>query len=261
MEEQTSHRNYGTPFWIAAALIILVVAVVLPVFAWLTSGGIAAYAPISSQESLYIGAGHIVISDGDFDADYKLEDVRYLYLEGVDLTDEDKEYFDYVFCVYGKAVSAFNLQLAYTTNNQFTYEIYEANEEDDPADFLEQTDIVSHTTHDGTQNPPTYYYQATGSALTVTYLNKTTDLDDGKVIADNTKHSATYGSYTHVNRFAEPIYCQTRTAISSELAQAGDVFVKYFILRVHKGTKTVNDRETDVICIAAKSGTLPDPEP
>ena len=258
MEEKTPRRNYAIPFWITGALIVLVVAVVLPVFAWLVSGGIVAYAPISSQEFLYIGAGHIVIRDQDFDADYKLEDVRYLYLEGVDLTDEDREYFDYVFCVYGKATSAFNLQIAYTTNNQFTYEIYEAIEEDDPGDFLVQTDIVSHTTHDGTQNPPTYYYQATGAALSGTYLNSTTV--DGKTIADSSKHTETYGSYANVNCFAEPLYWQTDNTVPSGLGQAGrGAFVKYFILRVHKGTKTVNDRETDVICIAAKSGTLPQP--
>ena len=178
MEENKSRQ---IPFkkicLIALSVLMIVAAIVLPVFAWFASNQIAAYAPISSHEAIYIGAGHIEIDGSDFDPDYALEDVRYLYLEGVDLTDEDKDYYDYVFCVYGKSISHFKLQLAYTTNNQFTYSIFEANEEDDPEDFAVDTDIIAHTTHDET-NPQTYYYQATGDALAGSYLNKT--ISDGK---------------------------------------------------------------------------------
>lgn len=263
MEEKTERGLFKPQFWIAAALIILVVAVVLPVFAWFTNAGIAAYAPISSHESLYIGAGHIEITDSDFDPDVKLEDVRYLYLDGIDLTDENKEYFDYVFCVYGKSLQAFNLQIAYTTNNQFTYEIYAANESS-----VTSAGAIAYTTHDDV-SPQTYYYSIAEYSsdpepvpvpVAGTALNATTV--DGKTVANSTKHTATYGSYANVNRFAEPIYWQTDSSIATGLARADrGAFVKYYILRVHKGTKNINDRETDVICIAAKSGTLVEPEP
>ena len=234
--------------WVSVLLLVLAICVAIPSFAWFYRAMIAAYAPISSHESLYIGAGHIVIDlENDiFDPDVLLEDVRYLYLNGIDATDTEHEYVDFVFCVYGKSISKFKLQLAYTTNNQFTYEIYAASEA-----AVDSDGAVKYITHDE-NSPQTYYYKATGEAIAGTYLNDTTD--GGETIADSTKHTATYGSYSSskVNRYAEPIYWQTDSAI---LGNSSHVFVKYFILRVWKGDKTVNDRETDVICIAAKSSS------
>ena len=232
----------------SAILLTLAIAVAVPAFAWFGRQAIGAYAPISSHESLYIGAGHIAIDvENDvFDPDILLEDVRYLYLNGIDATD-GTEYQDYVFCVYGKAISRFKLQLAYTTNNQFTYAIYNATEAS-----VDSVGAVRYDTHDP-DHPNTYYYSATGAAISGSYLNKTT-AGDGKTIADASKHTATYGSYStsYVNRFAEPIYWQTSSAITGDASHA---FAKYFILRVYKNDKASNDRETDVICIAAKSST------
>ena len=247
-------KRSGTPqiwkkLWISVALLILALCMIVPSSAWLFRQTIAAYAPVTSHESLYIGAGHIAIDvENDvFDPDVTLEDVRYLYLSGIDATDTEHDYVDYVFCVYGKSISKFKLQLAYTTNNQFTYEIYEANEA-----LVNSAGAISYTTHDET-SPQTYYYKASGEAVTGTYLNKT--IDGGKTIADSSKHTATYGSYasSNVNRYAEPIYWQINTAITGNPTHT---FVKYFILRVWKGVKTTNDRETDVICIAAKSSSI-----
>ena len=234
--------------WFSAILLVLALCVAIPSFAWFYRAVISAYAPISSHESLYIGAGHIAIDvENDvFDPEVTLEDVRYLYLNGIDATDTEHEYQDFVFCVYGKSISKFKLQLAYTTNNQFTYEIYAANEAS-----VDSTGAVKYITHDET-SPQTYYYKATGEAITGTYMNRT--VDGGETIADSSKHTATYGSYSSskVNRYAEPIYWQTDSTITGN---SSHIFVKYFILRVWKGDKTVNDRETDVICIAAKSSS------
>ena len=245
-EDTKKHPYLKKSLLIAAELLILIGAILLPVFAWLSTSGLLAYIPVSSHESLYIGAGHIEIVDAEFDPDVKLEDVRYLYLEGVDLTDEDKDYFDYVFCIYGISIERFNLQLAYTTNNQFTYKIFNATEAS-----VSSEGAVVHTTHDENY-PQTFYYKATGEEIPGTYLNKTVS-GDGKTIADSSEHTTTYGSYSSVNRFAEPIYWQTSSYISSGVARGA--FVKYFILRVYKGEKEINDRETDVICIAAKSAS------
>ena len=240
MEEK---RKLPQRIWIAFLLIALACAVVFPVFAWFSRSNLLAYAPISSHESLYIGAGHIEIVDSDFDPDVKLEDVRYLYLDGVDLSDDEKDYFDYVFCVYGRAIPNFKLQLAYTTNNQFTYKIYTA-----PEASVTSEGAVAHTTHDE-DHPQTYYYTA-DAEIAGNYLNKT--VADGKTVADSTKHAATYGSYNEVHKYAEPIYWQTSSSIAG---QSREAFVRYFILRVYKGAKQINDRETDVICIAAKSAS------
>lgn len=252
MEENERKPAVRKPLWAVLLLAVLLCATVFQAVAWFYQSGILAYAPVSSHESLYIGAGHISIinpesANPEFDPDAVKEDVRYLYLEGVDLTDDDKEYFDYVFCVYGNAISQFKLQLAYTTINQFTYEIFNAVESN-----VNSSGAVPYTIHTEVNHAyPTYYYTTSGVALAGSALNETTALD-GKTIADSTKHAATYGTYDDVNRFAEPIYWQTSSSIAGRSRGA---FVKYFILRVHKGDKDINDRETDVICIAAKSSS------
>ena len=239
--------------FISVLLLILSIAVAIPSFAWFVKTSLVAYAPVSSNESLYIGAGHIQLTkDGSerdiFDTDYPFEDVRYLYLEGIDATDGNP-YQDFVFCVYGENIANFKLQLAYTTNNQFDYEIYEAMEA-----TVDSTGAVRYDVHDDTEGHlQTYYYTTkTGVAIAGTFLNKTTS--GGETLADSTKHADTYGSYasSKVNKYAEPIYWQTSSSISGNAAEA---FVKYFILRVIENGKNVNDRETDVICIAAKSAT------
>ncbi|MBP5194185.1 MAG: hypothetical protein J6126_05595, partial [Clostridia bacterium] len=145
------------------------------------------------------------------------------------------------------------------TNNQFTYELFHAYESES------EGSVVSYLTHSST--PTTYYYSLAyvssanpltvaaptnenpaSSAIAGTYLNKQTV--GGEDLASGSLHSDTYGEYTKVNKYAEPIYWQTTSAIAGSLRGS---FVHYYIIRVDKGSKAVNDRETDILCIAAKS--------
>ncbi|MBR5941976.1 MAG: hypothetical protein IKZ81_01380 [Clostridia bacterium] len=239
---------------IAALVLVLFLTLTVlaaPVFAWFSFSRIlASYAPISKPESLYIGAGHRDFDEtnGVFLNDH-FEDIRYLYLEGIDVHNDDT-YYDYVFCVFGKAITHYRMQLAYTTNNQFIYEIYNATEytaaEYGALAQAQQDLCVEYTTHDAT--PATYYYKATGTALPGNYLNAQTV--GGETLATDSYHTATYGAYDEVDKFAEPIYWQTRDNINGN--RRGD-FIHYYILRVYVNNKQDNDRETDVICIAAKS--------
>lgn len=237
--EDTNEKKSGSSkrikLWVTVFVLVLSIAAVtsLTVSAWLiVRKSLAAYAPVSANEALYIGAGHA-------EAD-TFENVRYMYFNGIDAADE---YSDYVFCVFGHFVSGFRLQLAYTTNNQFTYEIFNAIESDTYSEGA-----VAHTTH--TEPVATYYYTIDGTAIAGAFLNATTV--DGETVATGAEHTVTYGSYSssNVNKYAEPLYWQTSAAITGD--SHGD-FVKYFILRVHTGNKASNDRETDVLCIAAKS--------
>ena len=103
---------------IAVTLAALVLALALPVLSWFAANKpLLSYAPVTSPEALYIGAGHRDAERGTF------EDIRYLYFNGVNA---GEAYSDHVFCVYGTAISGFHVQLAFTTNNQFEYELYVA---------------------------------------------------------------------------------------------------------------------------------------
>ncbi|MBO4432109.1 MAG: hypothetical protein J5852_01120 [Clostridia bacterium] len=233
-------RKALSPF---IAVILIMTILTASVLAWFVmKNGLLSYIPVANPELLFIGAGH-----RDFDSanheftDDHFEDIRYLYFNGIDVEADDADYYDYVFCVYGSMVSGYRLQLAYTTNNQFSYEIFHANES-----TVTSEGAVAYTTH--TDTPQTFYYSANGAAISGSFLNDTTI--SGEKLANSTKHTETYGSYNNVNKYAEPLYWQTTNMEHGYIS--GD-FINYYILRVNVGDKAVNDRETDVICIAAKS--------
>lgn len=241
---------------IFAAIILVIFSLTVlgaPVFAWFSFNRIiGAYAPISKPEALYIGAGHRNIENNVFTDDY-FEDIRYLYLDGIDVT-SGRTYYDYVFSVFGKAISGYKLQLAYTTNNQFNYAIYPATEyteaQYNAMSAADKEGAVGHTTH--SDDPETYYYKPSGNtALTGAFLNDQTVA--GELLADTSYHSATYAAYNNVDKYAEPLYWQTTNA---ERGNPRGDFIHYYILRVYVNGKSDNDRETDVICIAAKSFSI-----
>ena len=258
MKEQSGREGESfarkiVPLAIMLAAILLALA--LPVLSWFSTGrGLNAYAPITSPEALYIGAGHRDISNGTF------EDIRYMYINGINAKED---YSDYVFCVYGAAVSGFHLQLGFTTNNQFIYEVYYADESSSPSEGA-----VKYTTHaDDPEDCKTYYYSIDDTLnptdpesgefipLAGGFLNLDDDEFDesGLMLAESSRHALDYGEYTNVDRYADALYWQTTTPVSGN---AIEDFVVYFILRIKTNGKESNDRETDVLCISAKSTTV-----
>ena len=243
-EKAALKRRLKKIFVTILSIVIALTMLVVPAFAWFSIMRLlGAYIPISKPESLYIGAGH-----REFDPvnkvflDDHFEDIRYLYFNGIDVN-EEATYYDYVFCIFGKAVSGYKLQLAYTTNNQFTYQIFRATESQ-----VASAGAVVYTTHAAT--PGTYYYSVNGAALAGNFLNDQTV--NGELLADATEHTATYGSYSNLDKYAEPLYWQTTGVEPGNYR--GD-FINYYILRVNLNGKSQNDRETDVICIAARSAS------
>ena len=250
---ETKGKNGKTFFsltCVAIAYALLLSAIGIATYAWLSGAGLLSYVPVSSPEALYIGAGHRDIESNTF------EDIRYMYFNGLDA--EGDEYIDKVFCVYGKGVAHYRIQLAYTTNNPFTYEIYHATES-----TVNSAGAVEYVTHQET--PETYYYSINGGAISGSFLNGTLLDGNGIGVADDTNHSDTYGiydnegvylgDYDNVQKNAEPLYWQT-SANPTETGNSRADFVNYYILRVYKNSKASNDRETDLLCIAAKSVTV-----
>ncbi|MBQ9468204.1 MAG: hypothetical protein IJU52_04270 [Clostridia bacterium] len=262
MEHKQKRRAIVRLFLAALGLLLAATLLSLQVTAWFSlRRTLAAYAPIDNPESIYIGAGHRNINASGF-TDNHFEDIRYLYFEGIDV-DKGKDYYDYVFCVFGTGVEFFKLQLSFTTNNQFTYDVFLADEWDgtEPGydGSAEQVDYKMSIKYEGDADYRIYHYTINGSALAGSYLN---DKSVTPLLAHSTEaannnpanlHDDTYGSYERVQKYAEPIYWQTTNSISGNAA--GD-FIRYFILRVNLNGKATNDRETDVICIAAKSSSV-----
>ncbi len=220
--------------WIIIAALVLAAALGGTAFAWyFFQREVAASAPIDSPMSIYINASH-------------QEDIINLDLSNIDMERTDElgnryNYQDFAFTVQGEAIADFKLQLSYTTNNRLTFEIYQA---------TEGTGAGGQYTYYSADEDALYHYTIDGSALPLRYLNA----QAGNLLANNTLHTQTYGSYANVHQNAEPLYAQTVSAIPVQNL-SGINFHNFFILRVRWPADKLNDKETDVLYIAARAGT------
>ena len=223
---------------IPLALIILLIACIVSSLGWFSEGrAVAAVEELSRPMSIYINAGN-------------QEDIRYMDLSGINV--ESGTYKDFVFCVRGNNISSYKLQLAYTTNNQFEYELYPATMTTGavPADAIGN---VIWFTHPG-GNTQNYYIPAGTSPLAGTFKNRKTD---SEILAkdDDRYYTDTYDTYTNVHKYARPLYWQTNSAIYTTMDANYD-FCDYYVLRVIWSSGAVNNKETDIIYIAARNETI-----
>ena len=209
-------------------------------WAWLSHERlVAGIAIIDAPQVLYINAGH-------------KEALTYLDMSGINLEDPVK-YKDYVFAVSGEYLSSFKLQLAYTTNNQFSFEIFPANEGGDSSG---SDASLTYTAHTGAASEPTYtYYFNTSNKVAMTFLNKDDNASEILAKKNDSYANDTYGSAYDANKYAYPLYEQSTTAGNNDTYLAGNSagdFLKYFVIRVHWPSNRTNDRETDILYISAK---------
>ena len=131
-------------------------------------------------------------------------------------------------------VSNYKLQIAHTTNIDFTYTVFPAQEQQGSGD-------VEYVDEDGTA----HYYSKSGSAASGKYLNLGSD---GKK-ADDSLHKESYDSYKNVQENAEPLYWQS-DEIQPE-NNSGQGFVDYYILEISWNDDVRNDKETDMVYLTA----------
>lgn len=109
-----------------AMMLTLGIMIVTPTYSWFRKQQkMARYQKVGSPNTLYITAA-------------SREDVKNFQIAGVDVSSSAywlnndkslagrKTYQDYVFAVAGDYVVSYTLQLAHTTNNKYSYEIFEA---------------------------------------------------------------------------------------------------------------------------------------
>ena len=239
----------------AVAALLFVLIAVLPAFAWFNyTRRLAAVSKVATPTAIYINAAN-------------QEDIEYLTLNGIDVTGEDA-YKDYVFCVRGTDVTSYKIQLAYTTNNQFEYELYHAKLSDSatvPAGAFGE--VIFYTHPDQTEQH--YYIQSGETAIPGTTLNQQATTEILAKTDDQYYQNPDYGSYkeyTTVNKYAVPLYWQTNSPLNADyyapMHGSGD-FCDYFVLRVKwdtakanaeaAGLTLQNNKETDIIYISAKN--------
>lgn len=256
--------------------IFLVLAI--PAFAWFAfSSRVETLTKIKAPSTLDIKSGHA----------YSIE---YLDLSDVDVTELDgggtTGHKDYIFAVKaGNNISAYDIQIAHTTNIPFTYTLYRANELGN-SDELASIPVGNVTSFEyqpeGASTKTIYYYgyasatatkeqenkdvdNASAAELTLTSLNPDTEDQTyyGRLLAKKNDSKNIYSNYTKYNSndkpeiYAVPLYSQ-RKNISTWDAEAD-----YFILRLSWDTSAggnfaewnaaTNNKETDMIYISAKA--------
>ena len=188
-------------------------------------------------------------------------DIAYLDMGSID-ADTTERSMDYVFCVYGEPIDMYSLQLAYTTNIPFYYEVYRA-----------QLSTSGQTTMGNIVNVPFTYTDNSGEHTeNFTYNSSSTPVISAKPlnqmtpteITEHQSHNLSYGDEngqnavdsSKVQKNAEPLYWLASENNLDMLnprnkgtnAFGGDCFCDYFILRVHWVENTVsNDKETDMV--------------
>lgn len=188
-------------------------------------------------------------------------DIAYLDMGSIDADTQDHS-MNYVFCVYGEPIDMYSLQLAYTTNIPFYYEVYRA-----------KLSTSSQTTSDNIVTVPFTYTDNSGehtenftydkSSTPVISAMPLSKMDEAE-IKKHQSHNLSYGDEngqnavdsSKVQKNAEPLYWLASENNLDMLnpknkgtnAFGGDCFCDYFVLRVSWEPNTVsNDKETDMV--------------
>ena len=280
MEKTTSEKKKMSKSKLIKIIIASVVSVALlvaiPVYAWFGNQRKAAeLQKIKYPNALFLNAAYRedqvffaldTIDISDVERDWEGNPILYENEQHEMVTHviEEKEY---VFSVSGSNTDAFDLQLAHTNNNKFTYGIYIATPVTAEAFAAKSSsaknDCIKYETHPGQNTENTeliidddlvpdannYVYFEYGAKLTGAAFvgDDPQDINGGyknnkdatnkiaiKSTAD-TYYSDTYGQYENVEDLSVPLYWQAvnlPTSLNSDEVANKKDFCRYFILKV-----------------------------
>lgn len=279
----------------AACVLSVALLTAIPVYAWFTSQRKAAEMyKIEYPNSLYINAAHredqiyfeldaVNVNEFEKDSDGKViyyTDSTYTNPKTINV--DGKEIYDtngvakiitsqkYVFSVFGTNTDKFKLQLSYTNNNQFKYNLYEADEKTkEQFDNLSPTSVNyvvrsangagSHTASSTVfsddinlnDKDVDYYYVYGSTSIQGSYLNA--KQGSNNLLADNSGkyYSNNYSDNTNVEEKSIPIYWQSEELNAD--TNSNKLFCKYYVLEVTwDSSRVAEKKETDMIAIAVK---------
>lgn len=246
-------------------LIALMCSLAIPVYAWFAyQDRIEALTKIKEPPSINLASG------GD-------DQALHITLENIDVSDGATK--DIVFSIEPGKYSAYDIQIAHTTNIPFTYQLYRVKE--DEHGTIEYTD---HTRVEGVETKINYSVMtsATGTTageITLDDINPD-DKSTGRYLGDendlDTKNRRNYivgEGADDVNQYAKPLYSVARRIPQLNENDDGSENRDYFVLRISwtPGSTNMkytdegywnyafNNKETDLIYIAAKQNTVETP--
>ena len=291
-EEENQKKKYSLALKIqlaAAVLFTVAVIITIPVIAWFSyQKEMAVSTRVNSPATLEIKAGghsgeeqsiiNFELSDID------TEDRSYeSYVEGEGESAVRYYYKDFVFCVKGKAINSYDLQLVHTTNIAFKYEIFRAVQDDNGTilytsknNEVNQLYKLARVLLDSNDNPVIVnnqvVYEDYSDPIDGHYVNNANAGIGGRLIAKDNGSSAvakdltarSYDGGEHYQAYANPVYWVKRDIPVYTEEKGDDGFTHSYVLRISWVMKGENDdvgnlevvqnnKETDVIYITASA--------
>lgn len=266
---------------VAASVLTLAVLIAFPTVAWFANQKeMSVSTKINSPATLEIKSGGPKNNEQDI-INFELSNIDTEDKSYKSYTDGNTKYYykDYVFCVKGKAISSYDLQLAHTTNIPFKYDIYQAVQDS----TLTETDTRTIVYESKDKNTRQFYRLAHVKTINgevqkdnennIIYEDYTTPLDGAyvnkdsteRILANETLTNRSYDNNDSYQAYANPLYWLKRniTVYSEEKTDVG--FTHSYVLRVSWQMPDVtdsnfnreninavqNNKETDMIYITA----------
>ena len=285
LREKIEAMDKAQKIQLIAALIMTVLLIIsMPTFAWFSyQNEMAVSTKIDSPATLEIKSGghpgeeQAIINFELSDIDTEDSTYNHYTKDGVTYY-----YKDFVFCVKGKSLSSYDLQLAHTTNIAFKYEIYSAIA-DDNGDILYmpkdnnaansqryrlariKTDANGDAVLD---NNDEAIYEDYNEPLDGAYANAT--IVGNRVVVNDSLKGRSYDVGTNgdnVQQYANPAYWIKRGIVVHSIQKQDGGFTHPYVLRISWIMSTSiddeareedlnivqNNKETDMIYITAKA--------
>ena len=180
------------------------------------------------------------------------QDIKYLDMGNIEVGETDG-YKDYVFCVYGKPVDNYSLQLAYTTNIAFHYDVYRAK-------LVENGS--GEVTFESPDNTATFNIVDNNPVISGLSMNEIVARKESP--AKYQSHALSYGDEkkenivdkSKVQRNNEPLYFLAEEngvkVMKPRNILQNNEFLDYYVIRVRwKAGEVHEDKETDIIYLTA----------
>ena len=180
------------------------------------------------------------------------QDIKYLDMGDIEVGEGQSGSKDYVFCVYGKPVDYYSLQLAYTTNIAFHYDVYRADLVENGSGEVTFESPGNKATFDIAGNPV-----ISGLSMNEIKANNESpakyqshDLSYG----DEKKENIVAGTKVQANN--EPLYFLAEEngikVMKPRNIIEGKEFLDYYVIRVSwKAGEVHEDKETDIVYLTA----------
>ena len=180
--------------------------------------------------------------------------IQYLDMGDIEVGDSTDGYKDYVFCVYGKPVDNYSLQLAYTTNIAFHYDVYRANLAENGS---------GEVTFESPKNTATF--NIVGDNPVISGLSMKEIEGKGESPAKYQSHALSYGDEkkenivdkNKVQKNNEPLYFLAeengvKVMKPRNISNDKKDFLDYYVIRVSwKAGEVHEDKETDIVYLTA----------